>query len=50
LFWVSLARLCYVFLLPCYLEGTVAVQSILPQTNKKMLYVLPMKRPPSEQP
>jgi hypothetical protein len=28
---VSLVRSCYVFLLPCYLEGTIVVQSILPQ-------------------
>jgi NADH:ubiquinone oxidoreductase subunit H len=39
---VRLVRSCYVFLLPCYLEGTMVVQSIL--------LVLFIKRPPSKQP
>jgi hypothetical protein len=40
---VSLARLCCVFLLPCYLGGIVNVQPFL---QKKMLSVLLKKRPP----
>jgi hypothetical protein len=44
---VSLVRLCYVFLLPCYLGGIVFIQPFLP---KKMLSVLFLKRPPSKQP
>jgi hypothetical protein len=40
---VSLVRSCYVFLLPCYLEGTIVVQSILPQF---FLPILPIQGPP----
>jgi hypothetical protein len=43
----SLARLCYVFRLPCYLGGIVNIQPFL---QKKMLLVLFIKRPPSKQP
>jgi hypothetical protein len=39
---VSLVRLCYVFLLPCYLGGILNVQPFL----QKMLSVLLMKRFP----
>jgi hypothetical protein len=30
---VSLVRLCYVFLLPCYLGDTVFIQPFLPKKN-----------------
>jgi hypothetical protein len=39
---VSLVRLRYVFLLPCYLGDTVFIQPFLP---KKMLSILFIKRP-----
>jgi hypothetical protein len=39
---VSLVRLCYVFLLPCYLGGTIFIQ---PFFQKKILSVLFIKRP-----
>jgi hypothetical protein len=42
---VSLARLCYVFLLPCYLGGIVIVQPSLP--IKKIVACFAHKRPPS---
>jgi hypothetical protein len=43
---VSLARLCCVFLLTCYLGGIVTVQPFL----KKNVPVLLIKRPASKQP
>jgi hypothetical protein len=39
---VSLVRLCYVFLLPCYLGGIEIVQPFL---QKKMLFVSSWKDP-----
>jgi hypothetical protein len=46
---VSLVRLCYVFLLPCYLGGIEIVQPFLQQKKKKLL-VLFIKRPLPKQP
>jgi NADH:ubiquinone oxidoreductase subunit H len=43
---VSLVRLCYVFLLPCYLCGIEIVQPFL----KKNVVCLLIKRPPPKQP
>jgi hypothetical protein len=42
---VRLVRSCYVFLLPCYLEGTIVVQSILPPTNKNCCLFCQQKNP-----
>ena len=33
----SLARLCYVFLLPCYLGGIVIIQPFFPKLAKKIV-------------
>jgi hypothetical protein len=45
---VSLVRLCYAFLLSCYLGGIVSVRPFL---QKTLWPVLPIKRPPlSKQP
>jgi hypothetical protein len=43
--WVCLVRLCYVFLLPCYLGGTVIVQPFL----QKMCCLFPHERTPNSQ-
>jgi NADH:ubiquinone oxidoreductase subunit H len=42
---VSLVRLCYVFLLPCYLGGIVIVQPSLP--IKIVAYFAHKKTPPN---
>jgi NADH:ubiquinone oxidoreductase subunit H len=44
---VSLVKLCYVFLLPCYLGGIEIVQPFL---QKKNVVCFLMKRPPPKQP
>jgi hypothetical protein len=41
---VSLARLCYVFLLPCYLGGIVNVQTFL---QKNVIHPAHEKIPPT---
>jgi hypothetical protein len=42
--------LCYVFLLTCFLEGTIVVQSILPLTNKISCMSCSWEDPPPNNP